>query len=213
MAATTVMSVNAVTDANLRTAAITLTGAIKQNYDRAAMLQRTQRIVFDIDHHTWWVEYTDNPFALHRERATGEEGESLEERQSNLEDAVKALEDDTSFESDQERQVKLLVEGGTQMFFVPDADLDFGKPQPLPGGVGFSRIWTGHQEEAFKAGLTQLHFFPQGWTEPALIELVDEGGDIFTLEVQPLTGRVRSYREERELPDLEDYDGFEEGDL
>ena len=30
-------------------------------------------------------------------------------------------------------------------FFVPDEDLDAGKPQVLPGGVSFARIWTGHQ--------------------------------------------------------------------
>ena len=61
--------------------------------------------------------------------------------------------------------------------------------------------------------MAHLHFFPQGWTEPALIELADDDGDVFTLEVQPLTGRVKVYDRTLEDPTVEDDDGRKDGDL
>ena len=49
--------------------------------------------------------------------------------------------------------------------------------------------------------------------EAAIIELMDEGEDIISLELQPLTGRVRSIHKRVPLPEArEDNDGRAEGD-
>ncbi len=213
LAGATVMTVNSVTDAHLRSSGTALSGAIKQCYDRAAMLQRSQRIVFDIDKQIWWIEFTESPFAVARERLTGEEGESSEEMRERLEAEQRDRGRSSSFGDDGKEEVQRMIEGGMSRFFVPDEDLDAGKPQVLPGGVSFARIWTGHQEKPFTSGMAHLHFFPQGWTEPALIELVDDDGDVFTLEVQPLTGRVKVYDRRLEDPSAEDDDGRKDGDL
>lgn len=213
LAAATIMTVNSVTDANLRSTGVALSGAVKQCYDRAGMLQRSQRIVFDIDKQVWWVEFTESPFAVAREKLRGEEGETSDEARERLESESAERSRSSSFRDDGKEEMKRMIEGGMSRFFVPDDELDAGKPQLLPGGVHFSRIWTGHQEKPFVSGMAHLHFFPQGWTEPALIELEDEDGDILSLEVQPLTGRVRVRNKRFEDPESKEDDGRAEGDL
>lgn len=213
LAAASIMTVNSVTDANLRSTGVALSGAIKQSYDRAGMLQRSQRIVFDIDKGVWWVEFTESPFAVARERLRGEEGESSDALRERLEEQTTRRSRLSSFDRDGKEEMRRMIEGGLSQFFAPDDELDAGKPQLLPGGVRFSRIWTGHQEKPFVAGMAHLHFFPQGWTEPALIELEDEDGDVLSLEVQPLTGRVKAKDRRFEDPEVRDDDGRTEGDL
>jgi general secretion pathway protein H len=213
LAAASVMTVSSVTDANLRSAGVALSGAIKQSYDRAAMLQRSQRIVLDLDKQVWWIEFTESPFAIAKEKLSGEEGESAEAMKERLEAAEKKKGRLSEFDDDGKEEIRAMIEGGNARFFVPDEELDAGKPQVLPGGISFARVWTGHQEKPFVAGMAHLHFFPQGWTEPALIELEDDDGDVFSLEVQPLTGRVRVHDRRLEDPDEEEDDGRKDGDL
>lgn len=177
-----IAGVNSITDANLRSAAITLTGAIKGNYDRAIMNKRTQRLAMDIDKGLWWIEYTDDPYAL---AAKLEKGDGSKDEDDDKDE-------DPFADEDMDAEVKNALEGGRAASFRPDGEL--GEPQRLPGEVRFSRILTGHQEEAFTAGVAYLHFFRAGWTEPARIEITD-GTEYTTLEVQPLIGRVRTYHE------------------
>lgn len=202
-----VVSVNAITDASLRSSAVELTGAVKTTYDRAVMQRRTQRIAMDLDKGVWWIEYTEEPFALSAERATGERGEADSDPAEAEEEEFSPFDDD----EDGKAEVRRVLEGHARSF-TPDAELDAGKPRPLPSGVQFSRVWTGHQEEPFREGVAYLYFFKGGFTEAAIIELMDEGEDIITLEVQPLTGRVRSHHQRLEIPDIDEDDGRKEGD-
>lgn len=205
LVAVSIVSVNALTDANLRSAAVELAGAIKFNYDRSIMEKRTQRLGMDLDRHVWWIEFTEDQYALAAERMSGEEGDKRD-----LEGDSGDVELDSFFARNEgEAEVKQIMEGGKGAAFVPDEGA--GKPRPLPGDVTFSKIWTGHQEESFTSGIAYLHFFRGGWTEPAQIELFD-GSDYITLKVFPLTGRVRTYHKQLEDPAVQEYDGREEGD-
>ncbi|MEQ8278818.1 MAG: prepilin-type N-terminal cleavage/methylation domain-containing protein [Deltaproteobacteria bacterium] len=202
-----VISINALTDANLKSSALSLAGAIKFNYDRAIMEKRTQRLGLDLDRQVWWIEFTEDPYALAQERMRGEEGD----KRSLEGDGEEQLEELDSFFSndDDDAEVKRVMEGGKAASFVPDEA--GGKPRPLPGDVRFSKVWTGHQEESFTSGVAYIHFFRGGWTEPAQIELSD-GTEYVTLKVFPLTGRVRTYDKQLEDPSIQEYDGREEGD-
>jgi general secretion pathway protein H len=200
-------AVNAITDASLKSTSIELIGAMKFSYDRAIMERRTQRLSIDMDKGLWWIDYTTDPFALSSERDRGPEGGKSEDKKR----AEK--EERSSFFSDEDdaakKEVEAALEGGKAASF--SADEELGTPRSLPGDVRFSKVWTGHQEEAFTSGTAHIHFFSGGWTEPAQIELTD--GDAFiTLKLYPLTGRVRTYDKELEVPKPEDDDGREEGD-
>lgn len=202
LAVLSVVSINAVTHSELRSTAIRLSGAIRHSYDLAIMRHRTQRIAIDLDKGVFWLDFTESPFHLGAERLEGESGGSADEG-----GAVKARDFDFSDEDDPEVKIALLA--GAAAKFTKDETL--GDPVQLDGDLKFSRVWTGHQEEAFREGSAFLHFFPAGFTEPALIELTD--GDAFiTLEVSPLTGKVRMHHEEMKVPDIQEDDRESSGD-
>lgn len=204
LAAVSVMGVGAITDAELKSTAVMISGAMKQSYDRAIMQQRTQRLVIDIDKSLWWVEYSATPFALSRERLTGEKGASSE--------GPAEAEDSRSRFDEEKTEVEALLEGGSASF-VADADIDAGKPTRLPGEIVFKKVWTGHQEEAFTSGTAYVHFFKSGQAEAALIELGEDSEEVITLEVQPLSGRVKMHRRSMPVPELpDDDDGEKDGD-
>lgn len=196
-----VTSINALTDANLRSATVEIAGAIKYSYDRAIMEKRIQRIGFDIDRGVWWLEYTEDMYGLGAELDRGEEGIRPGE-DGDFDD------DDSFFDEEEDAEVKKALEGGKAAAFVPDEDN--AKPIHLPGDVHFESIWTGHQEQPFTSGIGYLHFFRGGWTEPAQIILTDDDSYI-TLKVSPLTGRVRTYKKKLEDGRGEAFNAADEG--
>ena len=200
------VSLNALTDADLKSAAVELTGAIKFSYDRSIMEKRTQRMGFDMGKGLWWIDYTADPYALDRERAQGKSGADSPDE----EDKLDSLDEVFERSEDPTEEVKQAMEGGKALAFSPDEAS--GPPRRLPGDISFSKIWTGHQEEPFTEGVAYLHFFRSGWTEPATIELTDGDGDYITLKVFPLTGRVRMYKRQLDDEKVEEDDGREEGD-
>ncbi|MEL7371110.1 MAG: prepilin-type N-terminal cleavage/methylation domain-containing protein [Myxococcota bacterium] len=199
-----VTSINALTDAHLRSAAVEITGAVKYSYDRSIMEKRIQRIGFDLDRHVWWLEYTSDAYGLNAELTRGEEGAKRDD-DGNI---IRNDDDDQfDFDSDTDADVKKALEGGKAASFQPDGS---DKPRALQGDVTFDSVWTGHQEEPFTSGIAYLHFFRGGWTEPAQIVLTD-GESFTTLKVSPLTGRVRSYKRKLEDGKGEAFDASEEG--
>ncbi len=198
-----VTTLNALTDAHLRSAAVQITGAVKYSYDRAIMEKRIQRIGFDLDRQIWWLEYTEDPFGLNVELDRGEEGAKRSpdnDRPSSRRSSI--------FDEDEDPEVRKALEGGRAASFVPDTAS--GKPRKLAGDVEFESVWTGHQEEPFTSGIGYLHFFRGGWTEPAQIVLTD-GDDFITLKVSPLTGRIRTYRKRLDDARGETFNASEEG--
>lgn len=206
-----VVSVNALSDRNLRQSAMQLAGAIKYSYDRSIMQNRIQRIGMNIDTGEWWLEYTEGEFAVRRERAEGTQGAMLDENGKIVYVGEEDIRDELRLDDEVDGELRAALEGGLGARF--EREDEDKEPRKLPGSVKFSRVWTGHQEEPFEEGIAFVHFFDGGWTEPALIELKDGDDEYVTLEVAPLTGRVRTKHERMEAPRVDDYDGFEEGDL
>jgi prepilin-type N-terminal cleavage/methylation domain-containing protein len=227
--AAVISSINNITSASLHTSALRIAGAIKLNYDRAIMQHRTQRLAMDIDKGVIWVEYTESPFALSRERDLGKAGLTKEELADQAQLGAAGAAGSAHGRSpsgpgpggsglaagltgDKQKDA-FILEAGRAASFTADADIDLGKPAPLPKSIHFGKVWTGHQEEPFTSGIAFLHFFPTGFTEPAIIELVDESEEIVSIKVEPLTGRVRTYDHRVEPPKVEADDGRKEGDL
>jgi prepilin-type N-terminal cleavage/methylation domain-containing protein len=83
---------------------------------------------------------------------------------------------------------------------------------PLGAGVQITKLIVPHEPEARTSGDGSLYFFPGGRGELALVQLGDGREGVYTLEVRPLTGRVRIYAEAHEsrpniLKDDEDTEG------
>jgi len=203
-----VVAINSLTDAALRSAAVELAGAIKYSYDRAIMQHRVQRIGMDLDTGEWWLEYTETPFSLSEQRLEGEAGFQRDEDGKIVRSDDEDLELELGIDRDTDPEVREALEGGRGASFMQEDD----EPRKLPRGVTFSRVWTGHQEEPFTKGIAFLHFFTSGFSEPALIELMDADEDVVVLEVSPLTGRVRTKQQRFDAPEVKEYDGYDEGD-
>ncbi len=207
MMSTALVSVNALTDAELRSTSVALAGAIKSNYDRAIMEKRIQRIAFDLDRGVWWVEFTEEAYAL------GKHLEEADKRGEGLEQLVdEDDEDQYYFDDETDPEVKAALLGGKVSKFQPDPF--YGKPVQLDPNLHFDRVWTGMREDAFTSGVVYIHFFPGGYTEPLQMELAEgdkkarpREKEYITIKVRPLTGRVRTYQKRMPAPEHQEYGG------
>lgn len=207
--AVAVAAVNSLTNASLHSTAIDLTGAIKFCYDRAIMERRTERLSIDMDKGLWWIDFTDEPFSLSRERLSGREGDKVDPTDEEGEEDRPSTRRSIFQRASEDEEVNAALEGGQAIRFAPDSEVS--APKAISPDVRISKVWTGHQEEAFTSGVAHIHFFSGGWTEPAQIELTD-GDEFVTLKIYPLTGRVRTYDREIETQKPDRDDGREEGD-
>lgn len=75
-------------------------------------------------------------------------------------------------------------------------------------GVQIIKLIVGHEPEPVTSGEGSVHFFPGGRTERAVIQLGDGRGGVYSVEVHPLTGRVKVHAEPYEpkalLREIED---------
>lgn len=71
-----------------------------------------------------------------------------------------------------------------------ETKLDFARRTRLPDNVRVDSADIPAQG-AVSSGRAEIHFFPGGFTEQAYVYLKDVSGNELTLEVHPLTGRVK----------------------
>ncbi len=80
----------------------------------------------------------------------------------------------------------------------------FASTSTLPNvplaSLRMTSVWTAHQPEKYTKGRAYLYFYPSGRSERANIQLRD-GDDWYTLQVSPLSGRVKVLTGREELPD------------
>ena len=139
-------------------------GVIRTIRNASILLNTVQRLAFDLDHGTWWVEQqkqfqllTDPEF-----KPKKKSGKKQEETPSNFQMAEKFSK----------------------------------KPIELPQGVAIEGVLK-EREGFIKEGIAYVHFFPNGFTEQALIYINKEGSKNpgYTLWIRPSGGRVDVYPE------------------
>ena len=80
----------------------------------------------------------------------------------------------------------------------------------LGRGVQIIKLIVPHEPAPVTSGEGSVHFFPGGFTERAVIQLGDGRGGVYSVEVHPLTGRVRVHPEAYEPEELmEELEGEE----
>ena len=177
-----VPSVQAVTGMRVREEAGRLAGAIGYLYNHAAITGRTCRIVFsmgDEEGDGWSAECTEDPPRLDPEVLRVRRG--VVDRGFQDEDRFRRFgrDDDTL-----ERRIK---ERASWNQFASRTI----QPSRLPAGIEIGGVWTPRVSEPVSDGEAHLYFFSTGETQRALIYLIDPWENAYTLDVQPLTGRVR----------------------
>ena len=199
-----VMSIGSITGTKAKASASELAGVIRSLYDTAALSGKTCRLVFELpeprsDGRTRYrAECAAGNVTTSRDRETEllEGNRSAEElarvggdtRRDFRKDTGPNLNEELAGERDR-------VEKAAQFsgFTAPELE-----PRTLPSDVRVS-VWTRQQREPTEKGLAYLYFFPQGFTERAQV-YVRQGDNVWTLRVQPLTGKVDVVGEALEVP-------------
>lgn len=157
----------------LRSETNRMAAAIRHTYNRAAAHGLYMRMVFDLDDESYWVEAADRPVFISKRKR--EEGEELHEK---LPDPVPAdEEEDPEIARARKRRAKYQEDGVIERI-------------KFDNGIEIDGVLTSGQEDVFQSGRAYVHFFPQGFVEPALIYTTDGEGTYYTLRVNPLTGKV-----------------------
>lgn len=137
-------------------------GLVKTLRNDAILLNSVHRLAFDFDEGQYWVEQQQQAGAL--------------------------LDDPLSPPPEKKKRMK--DEPPPPNGFVM-AEKYGGKKLPFPGGVKIFQVIK-EQEGLRKEGLVYVHFFPNGFNEPALISLTkasdEEAG--YTLVIRPASGNV-----------------------
>ncbi len=173
--------------ASAKASAGKLAAAIRYTYDRAVTTGGYYRLVFDLSANKYWVERSDERFYLVRDkeeapgrgRAPDEEEEERRRREEEERNKIQYTGIAAQVQPPpQPRRARFQAFSDTTL---PKVDLK---------GCRVRDIYTRRQREPYTEGRAYLYFFPDGHTERAVIHVADPDGVVFTLTVQPLTGRV-----------------------
>jgi general secretion pathway protein H len=186
----------AFTKAELRNSTSKLAGAVRYLFDRASTTGKIHRLVLDFDNKKYWAEVSDDRFFMPRERETDEsrareveaiaeekrlEAEAKERGQADLTEA-EMLADPSRYQATEWKPKRARFEKVSEKVVKP---VDLRK-------VKLYGLFTPRYAKPVTAGQGYLYFFPLGQTEPALIHVSDEDGkNIFSLLVSPLSGKVK----------------------
>jgi general secretion pathway protein H len=185
-----VPSIEAYAGVRAREEAGRISGAIRYLYGQSALSGKVCRIVFDMDERTWWTECTEGRFTVEREKERSRGGQRVEEKKKP------AKPEQPPQPKDEVEAMRLKVEHQAEFSEFKD---DQVTKRTLPDGANVA-VWVGHQREKYTKGKAFLYFFPQGNTERAQIYVSSDHGDIYTLVVSPLNGRVRVDDKELDVP-------------
>lgn len=179
-------SIESYSGVNVREEAGRIAGAIRFMHGESALSGRVCRLVFDIDEGYWWAECASAGYTVAQQNGV-------------------FLPDTNNFDKENSRKDELLDEAEKlrakiekRAEFAQFQDEEISKRR-LPENTQLT-IWTSHQKEKMKKGQAFLYFFPQGNTERAHITISGQYGDVYTLAVSPLTGKVRVIDKELSVP-------------
>jgi general secretion pathway protein H len=170
----------------LKHTATSISGAVRVAFTRSTAVAKSERIVFDIDNSTMWLEEGDVPMLVQTKDKTGTGGADP------VTDAEKraVLEGERLVKGPQAPRAhfKAIEAFGAQ-------SVEGGKgPRKLERGITIREIQTSHDDDVHKEGRAYLYFWPGGRTERASIQLrvgkSEDDSDTLTLLVSPLTGKV-----------------------
>lgn len=166
-----VTSFSSLKSTELRVQTNKLAAAIRHTYNRATATGLYMRMVVDISGDAYWVEASETPVFLTKEKV--KEGEADEAKLKAQEEAEKRAEEGLPPLPQRERfQSDPVIEKVT-----------------LEKGIKVAGVYTTSMEDPFESGTAYIHFFPNGFVEPAMVYTTG-GESTYTLTISPMTGKV-----------------------
>jgi general secretion pathway protein H len=193
------LSLGALSRASLKAGAGKMASGIRYAYNRAITQGTTVRVHFKMSGSTFSVEEARSGVLLTTKkekldkRSVGESGAPVD-----------------SADPWEAAQAKIAHPDKPSLGASPFAALTTEDGTPLKrytgvslgAGVQIVKLIVPHEPEPRTAGEGSVYFFPGGRGESALIELGDGRNGIYTLEIRPLTGRVKIYSEAYETRNI-----------
>jgi general secretion pathway protein H len=162
-------ALGSLTGADARKAAGELAGAMRALFDTAALRHQTCRIALDLDARAWWAECAEGASAVARDERDQQYDEDLARRFPDEHDpAARRLLAQTKFGAFSDRLVQR---------------------RDLPGRTKFGKVVVEGRREA-ETGTSYVYFFAGGQAQRAFVPVVD-GSNLYTIVVEPFTGRAR----------------------
>lgn len=177
---------------NVKSATRKLSSTIRYLHDKASTQNLYIRLVFDFEKNSYWVEATTERFLLTSKEILEDEREEIkkekEEEKKEVKEAPAATETAEAGEGETEtEEITYVKKYRTPEFGAVDEFLL--KPVRLPEGVLIKDIYTSHDEGPVEGGKAFIHFFPNGYIEPAIINLMDEDDEVhISIEINPIVG-------------------------
>ncbi len=172
-----VSSLSSIGTTQLRTQTNRLAAAMRYAYSRAVASGNYLRLVIDIDADRYWVEASEEPVFLSRDK-----------RKEGLDPNAKDEDEDTDKKKRQGKHDEEAPATGKTAYAKDDIIPEIA----MERGIGIDGVLTSNQEDVFRHGKAYIHFFPNGFVEPAMIYTTDGDSGFYTLSVHPWTGKVTS---------------------
>lgn len=172
----TVPSLLSMGTANVRKSAMQIGGAMSEVYDRAALVGKTQRMVFDLDQKQFWVEEKE-----------GEAGDVMPEL--GYEAERKSAFKENKFEPKFKK-----VEG------------ELGEPTKLSNDVIYYNVWAEGMDEPATKEQVHVYFFPGGFAQKAFVTIgfAEDKESLMAVSMSPLTGEISITPGEPDLQKIKD---------
>jgi len=203
-----VITAGALTGTKAKSSAAELAGVIRSLYDSAGLRGKTCRLVFQLPTAKqegpvrYWAECAAGNVTTSRARdeLLQQDRQKLAELASRPQSSPPTARPTSSSTyqpnlQDLMAQERDRVEAAARFSIYTAPEIT---ARQLPSAVKLS-VWTKHQREAVSSGIAYLYFFPQGFTEKAMI-FVGQGSNVWTISVQPLTGKAIIVGEQLEVP-------------
>lgn len=183
------------TQGQLKKEAMRMTSTIQYAYNQAALNNRPYRLVIDLDNQEYYTEISDRRVVVSTTEEDFEAGYLPEE--ARLMQESRRQRRNEFFREEEDDPFGMSQRVGFQR--AEDAVIS---PRSLGNGIQFESVLTDNFTNPVREGKAAIHFFPNGFQQQARVVLVDpDSGAKFTLITEPLTGRVKVYSGEEEIPE------------
>jgi len=223
-----------VSKTKLREDSMKVAATLRTAYNMAAETGQHHRVVFDLEQQVYRIEACVGQMKLVRtdEEETPDEDklEELEEKIENAREQMQNAQPGTLAPNTSDMVPEIVgadspeaaADAAAALAGVrigaarcrspqtPDGKPDKrGEPEQLEAGRGIliRRIYVSHLRDPVKNSLVSINFFPLGTAEKAVIEIVNQEGDQYSLLVSRMTGRVEFRDGEIDVDDFMFRDG------
>ncbi len=206
------MGVGALYRTQLRSSAVDIASAARFAYHRAVVRSSTVRIVLDMGAHAISVEeaHGDITLDMSENREVGEDDESAVDpwaaAEAELGQSQQAHVGRSAFAIIADDDGEPLARYSPRRFPVTDSRVIPPEGPTGTANVRITRLFSPHEEEPRESGKGYIYFFAGGLAEHAVVQITDENDNVYSVEIQPLTGRGKVYSYAYEPEDLDDED-------